>query len=190
MRAACRSSPPRKSPIAAPAFLGADQIHQLLLAVHVELRVEMLRVTAHRVFREIERLCDIGFRAPFAQKLHDLELARREPMLRADDIATLVDAPMVFGRRGLLARKFGEYPLRVLVAHFEKKRSHHREREHEHDSDGEVVIDGNRRACDDRAYRERDGVERPACGEHQRRFSSKKARLCSVTATARFPPAA
>ena len=53
------------------------QVHELLLAVHIELRVNVLGVAADGVLCQVQRFCDVGLRAALAQHLHHLKLARR-----------------------------------------------------------------------------------------------------------------
>ena len=53
------------------------QVHELLLAMHIELRVNVLGVAAHGVLCQVQRFCDVGLRAALAQHLHHLKLARR-----------------------------------------------------------------------------------------------------------------
>lgn len=53
------------------------QVHELLLAVHIELRIDVLGVAAHGVLCQVQRFCDVGLRAALAQHLHHLKLARR-----------------------------------------------------------------------------------------------------------------
>ena len=63
--------------INARQLLRTHQVHELLLAMHIELRVNVLGVAADGVLCQVQRFCDVGLRAALAQHLHHLKLARR-----------------------------------------------------------------------------------------------------------------
>ena len=108
--------------------------------MHIELRVDVLRVASHGVFRQVQRFCDVGLRAALAQHLHDLELSRRQAAFGTDGVAALVDAAVILRRAHAFAGQLGENPLRILVAHFQEKRTYHGQREHQQRGERHAVV--------------------------------------------------
>lgn len=120
--------------------LAFNQVKQLLLAVHIKLRVDMLRVTLHGVLGQVKRLGDVRFRASFAQQLHDFQLAGRQLVLLANFLAALLKASVIRRRAYRFAVQFREQPLCILVAHLQTKGRHQYQHEHQCNHDHGIVF--------------------------------------------------
>lgn len=113
-----------------------DKIQYLLLGMHVELRVDVLRVRAHRILRDEQAFSNIARRAALAQQLQHLHLARSQAALLPQRRAPRINA----GEHGLLGHgqvEVGEdTPLgeRALV-------------EREHSGDGQHIRKNGEQQC-------------------------------------------
>ena len=115
---------PPEGPTASPFPLHPQLALQFGLGVHVEFGVDVLGMAANGVFREVERLGDVGTGASLAQEQQHLGLAGGEAVCRGRPVASALKG---VGRGfSLVLLKVGEHECERGVAQVEEQ---HGERE-------------------------------------------------------------
>lgn len=75
-----------------------DEVDEILLAVDVQLAVDVADVGLRRAFGDVELLLDVGGLVAAGQVVHDLAFAARQQVGVGDDLAALAEAAPGGGR--------------------------------------------------------------------------------------------
>ena len=74
-----------------------DEVDEILLAVDVQLAVDVADVGLRRAFGDVELLLDVGGLVAAGQVVHDLAFAPRQQVGVGDDLAALAEAALAAG---------------------------------------------------------------------------------------------
>ena len=74
------------------------KVEEFLLVVDAEFCINMLYMAAHGVFRDDERLGNVGLAAPAHEQAQDFALAARETVLLSEFLAALANKVDMRGR--------------------------------------------------------------------------------------------